>query len=194
MIPRHIIQIWLGGDIPDDVGRYIDTVQSHNPDWKHLFITDHALVAYGLNRQELKADFRTWAAASNYVRLLALQRHGGVYLDTDFTCLKPLDPLLAMGDCLAAEQDGGRICNAFMAATPNHPWVNWQLAHFGDYDRRDAGAVIGLTTKAPRDGVTIIEQRLVYPFLYTAAPEDRVPHRDSILCHHWSGSWVRKSQ
>jgi hypothetical protein len=97
-----------------------------------------------------------------------------------------------MGDCLAAEQDGGRICNALMAATPNHPWVNWQLANRARYDQRDAASGVYLATDAPRDGLTLVPQRLVYPWLFDAQPEARVPHADSLLAHHWDGSWVKK--
>lgn len=178
--------------MPADVAEMVATVRRHNPDWIHVVIGDDDLKALGLSADRLRAEFGTWAAASNFVRLLVLQKVGGVYLDVDCECLKPLDPLLAMSDCLAAEQDGGRICNAVMGATPNHPWINWQLAHMGDFDRKDAASGVYLASAAPRELVTIIPQRLVYPWLWTDAPEKRVPHAESILEHRWAGSWVQK--
>lgn len=192
MIPRHLHQIWLGGPMPADIERMRVALLARHHGWLHSLWTDENIGALGLNADRLKDEFGTWAAASNFVRLLVLQRHGGIYLDSDFESLKPLDPLLEMGDCLAAEQDGGRICNAFMAARPNHPWINWQLANFGKYDRRDAASGVYVASDAPRELVAIVPQHWVYPYLYDWPAEKRVPHAESLLVHRWDGSWVKR--
>lgn len=158
----------------------------------HIWHDDN-IAELGLRSDRLREEFGTWAAASNFVRLIALQRHGGIYLDSDFEALKPLAPLFDFGDCIAAEQDRGRICNAFMGATPNHPWINWQLANIARYDRKDAASGVYLATDAPRDGLTLVPQHLVYPYLYDAQPEKRVVHPDSLLVHLWHGSWTKPS-
>lgn len=199
MIPRVVHHIWLGGDLPERIRRMMQTIDAHNPKIGWLLWRDTEMRSLGLHSDRLREEFGTWAAASNFVRLLILQRHGGLYLDSDFECLKPLDGLFQLsaapsscGYALAAEQDGGRICNAFMAATPNHPWINWQLANRARYDQRDAASGVYLATDAPRAGLTLVAQHLVYPFLYDAPPEQRVPHVDSVLVHHWDGSWSKK--
>jgi hypothetical protein len=76
-----------------------------------------------------------------------------------------------------------------MGAIPNHPWINWQLANIGSYERRDAASGVYLATDAPRDRLTVVDQHLVYPFMYDAQPEARVAHPDSLLIHHWQGTW-----
>lgn len=191
MIPKRITQLWFGEPMPERLLNLCEGVRTMNPGWVYCRLGDDDLKPFGLRADRLKDEFGNWAAVSNFVRLLVLQRVGGVYLDTDFQALKPLDPLLALGDCLAAEQDGGRICNAFMAATPNHPWVNWQLANRARYEQKDAASGVYLATDAPRDGLTIVPQHLVYPWLYTAPESERVPHVDSLLMHGWEGSWVK---
>lgn len=191
-IPKRITQIWLGDPMPAELEKLCDTVRQRNPDWIYVRLGDNELATLGVSADRLHDEFGTWAAATNFIRLLVLQKVGGVYLDTDFECLRSLDPLLDMGDCLAAEQDGGRICNAFMAATPNHPWVNWQLAHIGDYDRRDAASGVYLASAAPRELVKIISQTVVYPWLYSTLPAARGISDDTLAIHHWKGSWVVK--
>jgi len=39
-------------------------------------------------------EAKKWSKVTNYVRLQVIYENGGVYLDTDVTLLKPLDPLL----------------------------------------------------------------------------------------------------
>lgn len=188
-IRKVIHQIWIGSKMPDGVRFLVGGVAEKNATWQHLLWTDGLMAGLGVSVDRLRGEFGTWASASNFVRLLILQRHGGIYLDTDFECLKPIDPLLGLGDCIAAEQDGGRICNAFMGCTPNHPWVNWQLAHLGNYDRKDAASGVYVATDAPRDGLTIVPQHWVYPWMYDSPPSARVPHPESLLAHLWHGSW-----
>lgn len=191
MIPTRIHQIWLGDAMPAAIERMVATVKGKNPEFLHTLWTDDMLPTLGIKADRLKDEFGTWAAVSNFVRLLVLQRFGGIYLDTDFECLKSIIPLLGH-EAVAAEQDGGRICNAFMGAPPNHPWINWQLANIGKYDRRDAASGVYLATDAPRDGLTLIPRHRVFPWLYDDPPENRMPHADSILAHYWEGSWVTK--
>lgn len=179
-IPRVVHHVWLGGDPPERIQRMMITIDLINPKIGWQVWRDTDMRRLGLNVDRLKDEFGTWAAASNVVRLLILQRYGGLYLDVDFECLKPLDKLFDEGDCLAAEQDGGRICNAFMAASPNHPWINWQLANRAKYDHRDAASGVYLATDAPRDELTLVPQHWVYPFMYDAPPEKRVDRKSVV--------------
>lgn len=174
--------------MPDDIVRLTKTVRDRHSGWVYSLWDEPSLAGLGLKQDRLHDEFGTWAAASNFIRLLVLQKLGGVYLDTDFECLKPIDGLLDNA-AIAAEQDGGRICNAFMGAEPNHPWINWQLANIARHDRRDAASGVYLATDAPREGLTIVPQHLIYPFLYSAKEGERVIHPDSLLIHHWHGSW-----
>jgi mannosyltransferase OCH1-like enzyme len=193
MIPLVTHQIWLGGPMPQRFGAWRFDLMAHNPNLRHELWNEERVSVLGVAVDRLRQEFGSWASVSNFLRLLILQKYGGIYLDSDFEPLKPLDPLFDMGDCLAAEQDGGRICNAFMAATPNHPWINWQLANRAKYDQRDAASGVYLATDAPRDGLTLMPQHWVFPFMYDAPPERRVPHAESVLVHHWDGSWSKKS-
>lgn len=167
----------------------------HNPDFTFILWDEDACVAtLGLNILELKDRFQNWAAVSNLVRLLILQRYGGVYTDLDVECLKPIAPLLIHSAFAATQDDlppAGRVCNAILGAVKGHPYINWQVERT---DRLNADGATGvyLASDAPRDGLTLVPRHLVYPFAYDSAPEARVLHPDSILVHHWEGSWLPK--
>ena len=194
-IPRIIHQIHMGHPPSDTVRGYVATISRHNPTWSHIIWDKPMLLAAGLR---LDTDFYptgSFAAMTNKIRLEVLLLFGGVYLDTDFEALDSLDALLDQnGGALAAEQDGGRICNAFMAAPPQHPWVRWQWDNFAKFPPNDAASGVYLATAAPRTDLTLIPQEWVYPWLYDTPAEKRIPHRDSLLVHHWAGSWVQKPQ
>ncbi len=191
MIPRHIHWVWFGEAMPQPLRRMTLSVWQNNPEFEFSLWCEKS-PELGLNIPKLKDRLGSWAAVSNYARLVMLQKYGGIYLDCDVECLRPLDSLLGHS-AFAAEQDGGRICNAVMGAEPNHPWVNWQLEHFDDFDQRDPASGVYLATEAAKHAsVSIVPQHLVYPFLYDTSPEQRVPHPDSLLVHHWHGSWSKK--
>lgn len=180
--------------MPRDVRAWVKSVGDAHPDWSHIIWSEDMLVEIGINVRDLKVKYRSWASVTNLVRLILLQRFGGFWLDTDVEALDSLDRLpLDKYQALAAWQDGGRTCNAVIASEPNGEWIKYQIRHFDDLDQTDAASGVYLATLAPNNTLSMIPQHYVYPWLYDAPPDKRVPHKDSILCHHWLGSWSKKS-
>jgi mannosyltransferase OCH1-like enzyme len=178
--------------MPRDVRAWVKSVGAAHPEWSHIVWNEDMLFEIGINVRELKERYGSWASVTNWVRLILLQRFGGVWLDTDMEALDSLDRLpLDTYRAFAAEQDGGRVCNAVMASEPNGEWVNYQIRHFDDLDQKDAAGGVYMATLAPREMVTIIPTHYIYPWMYDSPHEKRVPHHDSILCHHWQGSWSK---
>ncbi len=65
---------------------------------------------------------KKWAFVSDYVRVWALNKYGGVYLDTDVEVRKSLDNFLGHNMVLGTDELGH--LTAFMASSPNQPL--WQ--------------------------------------------------------------------
>jgi inositol phosphorylceramide mannosyltransferase catalytic subunit len=192
MIPRITHQIWLGNPIPQHLAGYRQRMIELNPHFVHELWGEGMLKAIGFDCTEAAKRFPTLAGVSNAARLYVLREFGGLYFDLDFVPLKPLDALLKMGDALAAEQGDGRVCNAFMAATPKHPWICYQCDHVPEYEGIAAFWGVELATRAPREGLTIIPQHITYPFRWDDPPEKRHEHPDTIMLHTWDGSWLPK--
>jgi mannosyltransferase OCH1-like enzyme len=181
VIPRVIHQVWVGrAPIPNQYAKWSEILRAMNPAWDYRF--------HRVNDDNLKERFFSPASQSNWVRLEVVKKWGGVYLDMDMEPLKPLDSLIDH-QAFAACQDGDRLCNAVFGAEPNHPWVNWQLGNIIG-DRHDAAWGVYTMSAAPREGVAIIPPHLVYPWHYDDPPHARKPHPESILVHHWAGSWT----
>lgn len=161
-----------------------------NPAFEHLLWDEQSLKAAGFDYYEASNKWPTPAGVSNAARLYVLRNYGGLYFDSDFIPLKPLDMFLDMGTAVAAEQADGRICNAFMGCTKGHPWVKWQYDRVSQYEKIAPFWGVDLASQAPRDGLTVAPRRLVYPFLWTDESDKRIPHEDTIMLHMWEGSWL----
>lgn len=192
-IPRIIHQIWLGDPMSKQIRNWIETIGGHHPGWSRIIWNDSMLFELGIDTAALKGDLESWAAVTNRVRLELLRRFGGCYCDVDVEALDSLERLpLDDYEAFGAEQDEGRVCNAVIAASVRHPWIEWQLAHWDDFDQRDPASGVYLATAAPRDGVTVLPQHYFYPWLYDAELDDQVVHRDTILIHRWLKSWGKE--
>jgi len=128
-IPRIIHQTWKTDTLPADYARYRETVRANHPAWEHRLWTD-------ADNRRLIAEHFPWFLATydgykhnieraDAVRYFILLRHGGLYLDLDMECLKPIDPLLDEGELhfsvLASPTIHDTIiANALMAAPAGH--------------------------------------------------------------------------
>ena len=92
-IPRIIHHIWLGGNVPEVLLSYIDSVKKLHPDWKCKLWTDKEAANIKLDNQELYDKATNFGEKSDILRYEILYRYGGVYVDVDMEGLKQLDLL-----------------------------------------------------------------------------------------------------
>lgn len=136
-IPRVIHQTWRTKEIPARFKAFADSWRCMHSSWQFLlwddrdndsFIADHFpwfarfYRAYPFDIQRVDA-----------VRYFILLKYGGIYLDLDFECLRPIDELLTNEQCVFSfePKEHARIhkqpyiiSNAFMAAAPQHPFFS----------------------------------------------------------------------
>jgi mannosyltransferase OCH1-like enzyme len=136
-IPHIIHQTWKNSDVPEYFTPVMDTWVTFNKGWTLKLWTDE------MNRDFIAVHFPDFLSTyDNYpkaiqrvdaVRYFILKVYGGVYVDLDFECLKPIEKLLDGHQCvfgLEPLEHGERfnnqniICNAFMAAVPGHQFIN----------------------------------------------------------------------
>jgi mannosyltransferase OCH1-like enzyme len=186
LIPRIFHQIWLGPKpFPEEHLRYQETWRSHHPGWElRLWTEDN--YPRDLRRPEPSERLREPAMRSNFLRLELLWRFGGVYVDTDFECLRSIEPLIADATFFIGRSKPGSIHDALYGSVAGHRILDIALDTLVSSDFYGyGGAVIvkqlGPILDAHRDEVLFLESEILYPTM-----EER---RNAYAVHHREQSW-----
>lgn len=94
------------------------TWREFHPDWQTQLWTDENLPE--LTNQAIFNQTTLLAQKADILRCEILYQFGGLYVDTDFECFKPVDPLLA-ADAVFGDELPGRAATGLLAAVPGHP-------------------------------------------------------------------------
>lgn len=140
VIPRLMHQIWLGPRAaPED---WMRSWRDAHPVWAYRIWREDDVAALGLQNEELYrrcCDDGLFDAAADVVRAEILLRSGGVYVDADSICRRPLDgaAFLEAGFFATLEPTPlaeELITNAFMGARPEHPVLQRYVAALSTVD------------------------------------------------------------
>jgi mannosyltransferase OCH1-like enzyme/glycosyltransferase involved in cell wall biosynthesis len=219
-IPTLIHQTWKDADVPQKWQKWIDSWRLHHPGWGYRLWTDAD------NRAFLQEHYPWFLPVydgypeaimrADAIRYFLLDHFGGLYVDMDFECLKPVDTLLDGRDLvlgcepeahtrlLLARQRGLRriVGNAFIASRPGHPFwahVHRQLvgAHRapGALDATGPFFLTRAVDSAPEPAsVTVLGPEVLYPEVSPYAAElfgpQEANYEHAYAVHHWSGSWT----
>ena len=93
-MPKKIHQIWMGGELPKRYRRLTETWVKFHPDWEYKLWTDKDVNDVDIPRRKLFNSITHLGQKSDFLRYHILKQYGGLYVDTDFECLKPFDTLL----------------------------------------------------------------------------------------------------
>ena len=127
MIPKIIHCCWFGrGQMPELVQNCIASWRTHMPDWKsQLWSEDNFDVSTAPRYVQEAYAAKKYAFVSDYVRLWALEREGGLYMDVDFEVYKSFDDLMEQYDAFAGYEGSKRnpVMMGVIAAKAHHPWI-----------------------------------------------------------------------
>jgi mannosyltransferase OCH1-like enzyme len=126
-IPKMIHQIWIGPDpLPDFYKILANTWRNAHPDWQYILWQNEDIKNFGIKNIEAFYATKSMSERANILRLEILERFGGVYIDIDSECLKPLDSLhinfhFYAGIC--PNNANAVIANGIIGATAYHPII-----------------------------------------------------------------------
>ena len=213
MIPKIIHYVWMGGkEIPSQLRGYMETWKQFMPEWeihewneKNFSIEDAPIYV----REAY--EHGKWAFVSDYVRLWALERYGGVYFDTDVQVLRSFEPLLVDTAFIGLEESLAHLPGTcVMGCEPHCQWVKDMLALYNDIHFELPDGTLDQTTNvqrmgemlktkgfaAPRKEQYIADYGLrVYTHDYfSPITSTRVMRKskNTYSIHHFAGSWTNK--
>jgi mannosyltransferase OCH1-like enzyme len=123
-IPKKIHQIWLGGSLPEEYKAWTESWLKLNPDYEYKLWTDADVDDLNLPNRKAYDGVTNNGPKSDILRYHILNKFGGIYVDTDFECLKSFNDLsylkfyTAVGYPSAVELYPGLI-----ACIPHHPII-----------------------------------------------------------------------
>lgn len=219
-IPKIIHQIWLGGPLPEKYKEIQKTWQKYHPDWEYRLWTDEDAKNFAMKNRELFDSATNLGEKADIFRYEILYRHGGLYVDTDFECLRSFDTLHKLCDfyigidTLERKFRSPRLSNALLASIPGHPLLEQCLKSMSGEGPRDNFDLIqqrtgpGLVTRAflaQIDDLTYKNVALPSSYFYPLpAPErngsfggaikEAWVQNESFAIHYWDGSWINKKE
>ncbi len=184
-IPKIIHQIWLGPKPPPSYfWEYSESWKKLNPDWEYRFWTNKDVEELDFDLKDLFMRTPNWGEKSDILRAELLDRFGGLYVDTDFECIKPFNDLNHKYDFyvgLEPPHDGDvtssaphiTISDALIGSTPGHPiikkWKKLIRARWNEYEQRYP------------DGPKRVLLRTFYPFGRAVISKMNDPERSNIV-------------
>lgn len=190
--------------MPKSVKKFMDTWRKQLPDYEIKVWTENdfdPMTSIQYVRQAYQC--RKFAFVSDYVRLYALSKYGGIYLDTDVEVLKSLDSFLE-APFMCFENDD-HLSTAVIAAESSTEWVKDVLNKYQDRTFLKDG-VMDLTTNVefiseeflkrglqPDGKRQKVEDVIIYPSSYFS-PKSWGTGKyhitdDTVVVHHFAGTW-----
>ena len=187
--------------MPEHLAAYGETWVRHHPDWEHVLWTADAIPPLRNQRvydaAERIAPHNVGQLRSDVARYEILFEHGGVYIDADMECLRPIDDLIADVSCFAGwEVQGTWVNNAVLGAEPGHPFIADLIEHLEHSVVANPGKRPAVTTgpqyltpiyRRHAHEVTVFPKETFYSYLWSdlGTARDGYVHPDAVAVHHW---------
>lgn len=209
MIPKIIHYCWFGKkEKPENVRKTIKNWKKLMPDFEIIEWNENNFDVNSVDFVKKSYTQNKFAFVSDYVRIYALYKFGGVYLDTDVEVKKPLNSLLKNRAFIGFEDDK-TLMTGLIASVKNHEWLLdilnfYKTNKFNDHNGTykvfaNTLYVTELTSKKYplkfEDEIQNFDDNLiVYPFEYFCAKNWKSgkvqPTNNTFTIHHYSGSWL----
>lgn len=204
MIPAVIHYCWFG-DKPED-----EAALGYIAGWKKILPGYDFRKWTNADLKDIKNKYvseaysmRKWAFVSDYVRLYALYKYGGIYLDTDVEVKKSFDPFLGLDFFCGSEKykKAKQAGTAVIGSCRNSP-VTWALLKVYDnisFIKEDGSADLTPNTKrlaepllklgfsalyTEKEPLYCGDKNVIFPVNYFS---EEAP--GSYAVHHFCGSW-----
>jgi mannosyltransferase OCH1-like enzyme len=223
-LTKIIHQSWKTKDIPYEVYKkeWVESWTQLNPEWEYKLWTDednrNLIKDHYPQYLELYDSYERAIAKADIVRLFYLHKFGGLYVDLDFRCLKPIDSIIVpehinLGEQKTKEYKTNSIANALMYSPPgqdfwlkcadeliNHKFINGEL----NATEAATGPIFlyNCLEKFKPQNLTVHESDIFYPVSWEidgSAISQSLEQKwldypeqsfpDSYAITYWSGGW-----
>ena len=213
VVPKKIHQIWLGSSLPKKYVEFQKSWQNLNPDYEYRLWTDKDITELNLINSEQYLASDNFGVKSDLARYEILYRFGGIYVDTDFECLKPINDQFLSRSFLAGQvfSYAPQLNNAIIFAAPKDKFLKLIIENIPSHPDRKLSAIETLdycgATFLSRllwkyrqmlsSGTVILPSQYFYSWPNYRRADTQQKYNfitnDSVAIHHWEVSWAKKS-
>ncbi|MBT9507770.1 glycosyltransferase [Rhodoferax sp.] len=199
MIPRVFHQIWINHsnpELPDKFRTYRDSWLALHPNWEYKLWNLENL-DFTPRRMDLVNSASNYAQMADVLRYEILLRHGGIYLDTDFECLRNIESIVDGVRNFSCSEDGRSISIGILGAEPNSIYMERCLDALpkcvGQTTTADETGP-GLMTRVLLGGglagdFTLFPQTWFYPYNWNELHRATEDFPEAYAIHRWAHSW-----
>lgn len=205
MIPKIIHFVWVGNaSKPEVVQKCMASWKKYCPDYKIMEWGDESLAEINNEYANQALFHKKWAFVSDVIRLYALKKHGGIYVDTDLEIIANLDKFLHHGFFTGYEASTFPVTALMGAEKDNYIISDLLYEYKGTSFIKPDGTMDVLTnTKrisnyfAKKFGlvppydfntrVDLTNRDTIYPYYFFCTPKYG---QENYSIHHFDGSWV----
>lgn len=208
MIPKKIHYCWFGrGEKPKLVKKCMESWKKYCPEYELAEWNEDTFDIHKNAYTQWCYENRKYAFLSDYVRLLVVEEHGGIYLDTDVELLRPLDGLLENEAFFGFETDAYVNTGIGFGAQAHNPVMQKMVAEYDPLLDGKHGTVgcphlntaalleFGLQQNGKMQKLGVAT---VYPSSYFNpydAPTGRLRKTEDTYSIHWySALWLSKAK
>ena len=191
IIPKKIHQVWVGSPVPEAYNRLRQTWIDLHPDWEYKLWTDKDAEDFGMKNKSLFDRIENNGSKADIFRYEIIYRHGGIYADTDFECIKPFDMFRQLSFFGGSGWTNNPCTfNGLFGAIPYHPILRKALEILGLKDIQPRNSLDKINSVTGADFLSDIatdymqynidDRIVVFPknFFYPFPPEKRLSVRE----------------
>lgn len=177
------------------------TWKKYNPDYEFILWNDEKINKLELIRHDMIKYCNNFSETSDLLRFEILYKFGGLYIDTDFECLKPINPLIENKTFVVFREKERHVCGAFLASSPQNKYIKMLLDNLDARKNIVNSAVkwgpvyLDMMLSKDENASELINEKTktVYPYQYDEkhrANEDFSKDPEVYAVHRWHGSWT----
>lgn len=208
-IPKIIHFCWFGKKPHNDlVIKCINSWKEHLPDYEIIEWNEENFDVNSNNYVREAYNSKKFAFVTDYVRLFALYKYGGIYMDTDVEVIKNIDEFLVHSAFSGFETEVN-IPTAIMGSNKNNEWIKLLLDYYdnksfikedGNFDITTNVTTITNITQE-QFGIKLNNQFQDIKGVLTLYPNDYFCPKSYVtgkikltnnthVIHHFNGSWL----
>ena len=209
MIPKKVHYCWFGrGEKPRLAKKCIASWKKYCPDYEIIEWNEDNFDFARYPYAQYCLQNRKWAFLSDFVRLVVVCEHGGIYFDTDVELLRKPDELLAYEAFYGFENDTHVKTGEGFGSVAGHPTVQAMKQQYLDMKKKPDGSFemmicpalntrallpFGLVLNGERQNVAGAE---ILPVEYLNPYDDPTGKlnktKNTFSVHWYSKSWMSK--